>query len=88
MAWTQVGDGRWCGDDDRHLLLMAEEPRWVEFHDGTVHVYEQLGERYNPLSPLADVTWLATYERPDLTGVDEAGLWQAMAADEYVKPAP
>jgi hypothetical protein len=86
MAWVEAGAGRWRhDDDDRHLLLRAGD-RFVEYEVGFVHVYRSPGG--DPDNPLGDSRYVGTYERPDLVDADEAGLWQAMGADDYVKPAP
>jgi hypothetical protein len=37
---------------------------------------------------LGEAAWVATHERPDLENATGDELWQALAADEYVKPAP
>jgi hypothetical protein len=92
--WVESGTGRWVfAGDDSHLLLRSGT-RLVEYHAGTVHVYDTAVDlppdpgRVSTDGPLSEAAWVGTSARPDLTDADEAALWRAMAADEYTQPAP
>nr|WP_221374414.1 hypothetical protein [Actinoplanes polyasparticus] len=87
MGWVQAGAGRWQMDgEDRHVLLHFGTS-YIEYEIGTVHVYAGPETVEDLANPMAEVAYVATFLRPDLEAATDDELWQALAGDEYTKPA-
>lgn len=91
-GWASAGRNRWVWDgDDRHLLFKAGT-RFVEYHLGTVHVYDSALEpdpdRVVTEGLLDGAPHVASFDRGELADADVPALWQAMTSADHLKSAP